>query len=156
VKKPSPPHPPIARAEAKENKAIKKSVRRLNARLVRPMPNSGSRRPSSSGLFVVHDEAGLAAAVNGAVWTVMTTLFVVLPGVSEAGLKLVVAPSGRPLAENVMVLLNVPSGTMANTNEALWPGKMVADWVEPVVNPKSRTSCESAAELLLKKLLLPL
>jgi len=72
-------------------------------------------------------------------------------------LKLAVAPVGKPLAENTMVLPKLPLGSRANLNSVLWPGKTVADCAGPeVVKVKSRTSCESAAAVLAKKLPLPL
>jgi len=55
-----------------------------------------------------------------------------------------------------MVSLKAPLGATANLNEALWPGKTVADCAEPVANPKSSTNCVSAGASLLKKPPLPL
>src|SRR5271154_659362 len=123
---------------------------------MRRTPSRGSRMPSSRGEVAGDGRAGRVAALNFAVWIVSTTVVGAADGVTDCGLKLAVAPGGKPLAENVTGLLNAPWGAIVNSNTALWPGKTVAALVGPPSNTKSSTDCVSGAAMLPVKPLLPL
>lgn len=151
------PTPQLLRPVAipRERSTTRKSVWLLSVRRVRRMLSSGSSIPSSRVVFVA-GHAERTAALVSAVWMVRVTVAGAADGVSDGGLKLAVAPGGKPLTEKVMSSPNVPCGETAKLNAALWPGRMVADGVELAVNAKSTTDCVSAAAALLEKLPLPL
>ena len=67
-----------------------------------------SRLRSGTEAAIGQPEVVPAAVVVAAVWTVSCVVAAVLPGVSEAGAKVAVAPAGSPLAEKVMALEYAP------------------------------------------------
>src|SRR5579871_2513759 len=121
-----PPHPVIVipTASVTSKQSIKEDLPWRKARRRRGTANSMN---ANAGTPRDHSLSWCMAAVL-AVWIVSVEVAVPAPGVKEAGLKVAVAPGGKPVAVSVTGVLKAPPAPLTlMVKVAAWPSTTVAD-----------------------------